>query len=81
METIKLKGRPGADGTLTIQVPEALRNKELEVLVVLQPVALSIENDVEELDELGWPIRFIEETYGSLADDPIERLPQDELES
>lgn len=34
----------------------------------------------ERLDALGWPVGFFEETYGSLADDPIERLPQGELE-
>ncbi|MBW4439007.1 MAG: hypothetical protein KME04_17855 [Pleurocapsa minor GSE-CHR-MK-17-07R] len=28
----------------------------------------------------GWPPGFIERTYGSLADDPIERPPQGELE-
>jgi hypothetical protein len=79
VETIVLKQRPDADGTLTISVPAALRDKELEILVVLQPVATPDQKS-ENLDERGWPIGFFEETYGSLADDLIERLPQGVLE-
>jgi hypothetical protein len=79
METILLRRRAGEDGTLTIPIPETLRGKELEVLVVLQPVAPD-ETDLEQTDERGWPLGFFEETYGSLADDPIERLPQGALE-
>jgi hypothetical protein len=36
---------------------------------------------VEQLPKAhGWPPGFIERTYGSLADDPIERPPQGEPE-
>lgn len=31
-------------------------------------------------DPLGWPTNFFEDTYGSLADDPIERLPEGQNE-
>jgi hypothetical protein len=72
METFLLKRRVGQDGMLTIPIPDALRDKELEVLVVLQPVTTSDEAEIEKLDENGWPLGFFEETYGSLADDPIE---------
>ena len=30
----------------------------------------------ETVDPKGWPKGFFEETFGSVADDPIERLPQ-----
>ena len=33
-----------------------------------------------EHDEQGWPSGFFDATYGSLADDPLERLPQGEYE-
>jgi len=80
METLRLTRRATSDETLIIPIPESLRDKDLEVLVVLQPVSPSEPAGVEELDERGWPIGFFEETYGSLADDPIERLLQGELE-
>lgn len=32
-------------------------------------------------NENGWPLSFIADTYGSCADDPLERLPQGELET
>lgn len=74
METIKLKTHVGSDGILKLEVPVGVSNSDLEVLVVLQPlINLSV-------DELGWPIGYFEETYGSLADDPIERGDQGILE-
>jgi hypothetical protein len=70
METIKLKTYVGSDGILKLEVPVGVSNRDLEVVVVLQPlVNLSV-------DELGWPIGYFEETYGSLADYPIERGDQ-----
>lgn len=80
METIVLKQRAGKNGTLTILVPKRLRDRELEVVVVLQPVSALEPTEGEVLDERGWPLGFFEETYGSLADDPLERPPQGELE-
>lgn len=45
---------------------------------------LSTELEREYLAQLpeapGWPPGFFERTYGSLADDPIERPPQGEYE-
>jgi hypothetical protein len=79
VETIVLKQRPAADGTLTISIPVTLRDKELEILVVMQPVTTS-DPISENLDERGWPVGFFEETYGSLSDDLLERLPQGDLE-
>lgn len=31
-------------------------------------------------DDLGWPVGFFEETYGSLADDPLTRPEQGALQ-
>lgn len=68
METIKLKLHAGQDGLLKFAVP-ATPNQTYEVIVLLNAIGS------EPLDEFGWPIGFFEETYGSLADDPIERGP------
>ena len=73
METIKLKTYIGSDGLLKLELPTGISNRDLEVLVVLQPVA-------EAVDDLGWPLGFFDRTYGALADDPLERpadLPLD----
>jgi len=43
-------------------------------------LCLDAQADAEATDEHGWPAGFFEETYGSLADDPLERLPQGEPE-
>jgi hypothetical protein len=74
METIKLKTHIGQDGILQLELPEHIRNRVMEILVVLQPV------DNEPVDEMGYPIGYFEETYGSLADDPIERGEQPPME-
>jgi hypothetical protein len=68
MNTVKLKARSGEDGILKLEVPAA-PNQAFEVVLVLHAV------ETEAVDELGWPIGFFEETYGSLADDPIELGP------
>lgn len=73
MISIQTKTRVAADETLTVQVPTDLPETEVEVMLVVQPIAARPE-------ELDWPEGFFEETYGSLKDDPIERAPQGELE-
>jgi hypothetical protein len=73
METIKLKAYVGSDGILKLEVPVNVKDTDLEVVVVMQPSETLV-------DDLGWPAGFFEETYGSLADDPIERPPQGEYE-
>ena len=80
METIKLQRRADDNGILTIHVPPALRDRDLEVLVVLQPLAPPETVPAGPANERGWPIGFFEETYGSLAADLLERLPQGELD-
>ena len=39
METITLHSRVGADGLLKLQVPVKMTNTELDVVLVVQPVA------------------------------------------
>lgn len=69
METIKLKTHVGSDGILKLEVPVGIYDCDCEVVVVVQP----------SVSHQEW-LAFIEETAGSLADDPIERLPQGEHE-
>ena len=48
--------------------------QEVEVVLVLHAA------DMGAVDTNGWPLGYFERTYGSLADDPIERPPQLPLE-
>lgn len=67
MISVKTTAHVGPDGTLTLAVPTPLRETDVEVMVVVQPLALPAR---------GWPPGFFEATYGSLKDDPVERGPQ-----
>lgn len=67
MEATKIKTRIGSDGILKLELETGLANLDLEVLIVMQPI------ESEALDAMGYPIGYFDETYGSLADDPIER--------
>jgi hypothetical protein len=67
METVKLNAQVGEDGILKLELPAGVANRELEVVVVIQPLG------DEAVDALGWPVGFFERTYGALAATPIER--------
>jgi hypothetical protein len=67
METLKFKTRVGSDGVVKLEIPTDLRDQEVEIVLVMQPLA------VEPLDNMGYPIGYFEETYGMFADEPLKR--------
>lgn len=67
MQTMTLKARTGSDGMVKLEIPTDFANREFEIILVMQPV------DTEPVDAMGYPIGYFEETYGSFADDPLER--------
>lgn len=83
MISVKTNACVGLDGTLRVEVPTPLRGTDVEVMLVVQPVpaheALPSSTALTP-EELGWPPGFFERTFGSLRDDPLERLPQGEHE-
>lgn len=76
MISVKVKARVGPDGTLSVQVPTSLREMDVEGVLTLQPLPAAGVTP----EERGWPTGFFERTFGSLRDDPLERLPQGEYE-
>ena len=64
MEAIKLKTQVGSDGVLRVQLPAEAQGVDCEVIVLYEPRRKMTREEWES---------FINETYGSLADDPIER--------
>ena len=75
MISVQTKTHVGSDGLLTVQVPTALYETDVEVMVVFQPLPI-----VSSPENLGWPSGFFERTFGALRDDPMERLPQGNYE-
>ncbi len=70
MQSIKVNAHVGDDGILKLELPIGITNHDLEVIIVVHAV------EEQEVDENGWPKGYFEQTYGSLADDPIERGAQ-----
>lgn len=71
METIKLKAHIGSDGLLRIDLPTPMRAVDAEVVIIY--------NAQRSMTQEAWEA-FVDSTYGSLADTPIERpgeLPLD----
>jgi len=69
MQTFKIKSHAGSDKLLKLEIPVELSDTDYDITVLLQP----------RMTREEW-LAFIEETAGSLADDPIEREPQGEYE-
>ena len=67
MQTITLRARSDEAGTVKLEIPTELADQEIEFVVVMQPVT------AQPVDEMGYPIGYFDKTYGSFADDPIER--------
>jgi hypothetical protein len=65
-KTIPASGHVGKDGTLDLKLQTGLAESDVDVLVTIRPRG--------KIDK--WPEGFIEETYGCLADDPIQRPTQ-----
>lgn len=69
MNVLKVKAHVGTDGMLNLAIPIGATDVDCEVTIAVQ----------QPLSHDEW-LRFLDETYGSLSDDPIERLPQGEVE-
>jgi hypothetical protein len=78
MQSIKVRSRVGSDGMLHLQIPGGIKNTDLEVIVIFQPVAPATEPKTPE--DLGWPPGFFERTFGCFRDEPLVRGEQGEYE-
>jgi len=69
MISVKTTAHVGADGTLTLAVPTPLRETDVEVMVVVQPMTTP--------QERGWPPGFFKATAGGWRGGAMERGPQE----
>lgn len=78
MENVTLRSHVGADGMLNLQIPVALRDVEVEVVLTMRPV------DKSELETLaqanGWPPGFFTNVVGGWQGDPPTREPEGDYE-
>jgi hypothetical protein len=67
MQTLTMKARSDKDGIVRLEIPTDRADYDVEIVVVMQTV------EDEPLDAMGYPIGYFDETYGSFADNPLER--------
>lgn len=74
MPSIKLRSRVGADGILHLDLPVSIKERELEVTILYQPV----ESDAPPTspEALGYSPNFFEETAGAWQGEPLIRGEQ-----
>ena len=69
METVTIHAQTGHDGVLRIDVPVGIADVDCEIVVTVPT------SDGRHMTADEWN-RFIDQTAGSLATDPLEQLPQ-----
>lgn len=74
MHSIKLKKRVGADGVLHLDIPVGITDKEVEIMVIYQPLETSPQQKTPE--KRGWMPGFFEEVIGGWVGEPLERPEQ-----
>lgn len=80
MESITLRSHVGEDGILQVSVPDQLRNQDLEIMIIFQPIDHpESRNDAAVLDSTelrGWNPGFFETVVGSWEGEALERPAQ-----
>jgi hypothetical protein len=79
MQSIKLKKRVGADGILHLDIPVGITDKEVEIMVIYQP--LETPTQPKTAQQRGWNPGFFEEVIGGWVGEPLERPEQGEYET
>ncbi|MBD2415661.1 hypothetical protein FACHB389_31175 [Nostoc calcicola FACHB-389] len=78
MHSIKLKKRVGADGVLHLDIPLGITDKEVEIMVIYQP--LETPTQLKTPEQRGWMPGFFEEVIGGWVGEPLERPEQGDYE-
>lgn len=78
MHSIKLTKRVGADGVLHLDIPVGITDKEVEIMVIYQP--LETPTQLKTPEQRGWMPGFFEEVIGGWVGEPLERPEQGDYE-
>jgi len=79
MHSIKLTKRVGADGVLHLDIPVGITDKQVEIMVIYQP--LETQTQLKTPQQRGWMPGFFEEVIGGWVGEPLERAEQGEYET
>ncbi len=71
-QNLQIESRVGSDGVLTVRVPLAASDANMDVIVTIRPKSVKD----KQIAQSAWPPNYFENTYGSLADDPL-MIPED----
>ena len=71
MKTLQFTTHIANNAQLHLTLPPEYANQDVELVVIVQPCT-------KTLEQQNW-LAFINETYGCLADDPLQRPEQPEL--
>jgi hypothetical protein len=74
MQSMTLRTHVGKDGILKLKMPIGIKNKDLDVIVLVHPL-----DDVQPIAE--WPANFFTEIIGSWEGAPLVREPQGSYEA
>ncbi len=74
MKSVTIKSKTDDRGVLRLQIPTDVKERIVDVVVIYDTPK---HNGGEE--EQAWPEGYFSETYGALASNPLERLPQGEI--
>lgn len=78
MVSFSVKTRLMPDGTLQVAIPTGLPEADVDVLVIVNPLA---GRGTRSTTSGSWPEEYFDKTYGCLAEDPLARGPQLEHEA
>jgi hypothetical protein len=53
--------------------------QRVRALIERETEPVTAADEAEAVDAFGWPIGFFAETYGSLADDPLDEIDNSQL--
>jgi len=73
MVSFSVKTRVMPDGTLQMAIPTGLPEADVDVLVVVRPLAASSWGSITPG---SWPEGFFDKTFGCLAEDPLACEPE-----
>jgi hypothetical protein len=76
MRTVQFHSHVGADGILKVEVPVGVTDADLDVVVIVLPAGATARTT-----DGNWPPNFFEDTFGCLAEYPLERPSQGEYET
>jgi hypothetical protein len=77
MQAVHVRSQIAEDGTIELKVPTGMQAGEVDVTLILHPVIPATAPTEQELEVSR---RFVAQTAGAWAGEPLERPPEGEYE-